>query len=72
MITDNEVNISDRELEEYIRDILENWDTHSLVEYAFDCLFNEYCSHNPKSIIEEMTEYYGEDWVRRKKLDVFK
>lgn len=69
---DTEVKINDAELTQYLRELLSDWDHSSLVEYAFDSLWQEYCGTDAKSIIEEMTEYYGEEWLRRKKLETFK
>lgn len=67
-----EINLTDKDIEEYASDQIDGWDTDSLVSFAIDTLYNDYISMDRKKLLDEMVEYYGEDWLKRKKLSVFK
>jgi len=64
--------ISDSEVDEYVREQIEGWDMDSLVQFAIDMVYDECIKMDRKELINQMHEYYGDDWFREKKLTVFK
>lgn len=51
--------ISKIRLERLAKDIVDNWDMDTLVEYAIDKMINSLSSLNKKEFDEEWEDYYG-------------
>ncbi|NDB86919.1 MAG: hypothetical protein EB127_30160 [Alphaproteobacteria bacterium] len=66
-----DITISDAEIDQFASDQVESWDMDSLVTFAIDTLYRDYVKMDRKQLILEMIDYYGEDWLREKKLSVF-
>lgn len=71
-LTVDNCQVSDQEIDEYAREQVDSWDMDSLVTFVVDTLYNEFVNMDRKRLLEDMAEYYGEDWLRRKKLEAFK
>lgn len=67
-----DIKISEEDIDQFASDQVESWDMDSLVTFAVDTLYRDFVTMNRQELIEQMIEYYGEDWVREKKLEAFK
>lgn len=60
-------------LEKYAKDIVDGMDMDDLVGFAiYHCLESLKREDDVQALFNEMTEYYGDSWAKKIKLQVFK